>query len=272
MFTQGVGAMLRDSAGFAQPTPLLTTLVGLGLIIFGFLWRSLRRNFPSFTVSLGNVARSQKTWFVVAALVWLNLLNSIHTMRYEMDAYLLPRKLTEQQMSDMRSTLGTHKPTVPVTVVYSMADQEASEYGSQIAQVMRSSGWIVRSQGVNPWEIGPNVSHGNGTFHNLDLANSVGIQVRVGLPGQPKYSDQEPPTTEEVLQQAFNKARIEAGGGSAADKGQYFVFVVVGRRPVALFNPSWTSRLQHWIIQRIMMIRAQNQFSSPDGQSAVTRT
>ena len=170
------------------------------------------------------------------------------------DTYVLPRTLTEDQTANLKRALSSNPSDVDVTVLFNVADQETTEYAGQIFNAIHfAGGWEqVQMDGVNPWN--PEPVGGTKTKFNRNAPLVQGLAIWTCIPGQPTNPDPKHPPAYAILMDAFNASGIPTSGGMTADCGSYYVDIVVGKRPLTVTTqrrhkgpPTLLQRLGYWI-------------------------
>jgi hypothetical protein len=200
--------------------------------------------------------RSRRLWLAVAIFVGLcvtlTLTLFLGQIRTDLDAYVMPRTLSEQQLKQISAVLTGRNPGTPIEVFVSTADGEAISYAVEIINLMKRCGWDARLQTLNPWEDGPSAKHYDGAFYNIYLALDSGISVRVAGESQ-HQSDPLHPGAEVYLREAFQKAEIPSGNAGST-KGSYAVMIEVGKRPYEIRRTTVRSQIGQWIMRNWIMV------------------
>jgi hypothetical protein len=151
--------------------------------------------------------------FAVFCFVIYNLLY-MHSLRSDIDLYLMPRAVTQKQVDDLRDYL-SHRDKYAVSVKVNPLDAEAREYGAQLFNALNGANWDASfdTSGGDP-----------NTLNDGLCINVIGTNAN---PYDPKHD----PAT--ILQQAFAAARIVANCSGGAGAGNYKLYVLVGHRPLA---------------------------------------
>ena len=139
------------------------------------------------------------------------LLLYLYGLRNDLDAYVMPRVITEQQAEQIVRTLQGHDRQVVVNVLTNVADPEALEYGKQDTGAITGGGWKVNFIPINPWDekqVDPKIGPQSMKMY---LALDQGIVQRLCLIGQRQNPDPKHPTPDAILATAFRAAHIEFG-------------------------------------------------------------
>jgi hypothetical protein len=144
--------------------------------------------------------------------------------------YVLPRTLTDKQVNGLRDYL-TRRGTHAITVKVNPLDGEAIEYAAQIFRALKQTAWDVTFSTENA---GPNTQN-------------IGLSIHVAGsdvgPPDPKHDPQQ------LIQAAFRAADIEVNGGGSYGAGKYQLFILVGRRPLAIVRTKpILVKLGQWIM------------------------
>lgn len=186
------------------------------ILVVGILW-------PQFWLRLG---------VLLAIYVSVYGILYIRSLRKDIEAYVLPRRITNDQAEGLREYLSHHEPH-PVTVKVNPRDAEAREYASQILNALKRTEWEVE------------FSTSDAVPHTLNEGLCIGVVGANAGPRDPKHNPQQ------LLQQAFRAARIIANGSSSASAGNYALFVLVGPRPLRLSaSEPLLRRLGRWLAAR----------------------
>jgi hypothetical protein len=243
---EGTSSLLSGRGEYLRV--VLAYSAALGLFIFGLRWPSIRRRMANPVVSkIHEVANDYR--YRISALVLISfsivtiLFVYLRAIRNDLDAYAMPRVVTEKQASRLREYLSSRSPH-PV-IVQSVDTREAQEYAGQIWAVLRATKWDV-----NP----PN--H-NGPWHVSSANDGLGIFAIRGTAKPYTSPDPNNPDAETILKDSFEFAGIPVStGGSVAviggpndDAGA--VTVIVGRRPLSIRNSESVSRkIGEWLVER----------------------
>jgi hypothetical protein len=175
-------------------------------------------------------------------------------LRSDLDAYVMPRKITTKQADSIRQSLMGRDPGIPIEVFVNQTDSESMEYASQLTNAIKAGGWDARFQPLNPWETGPSSIHYDGAFYNIYLALDQGVSIRVS--GEAQHpNDPQHPGANVILQEAFQKAGDISNGGGGAATGPYSVSVEVGRRPLEIRPLTARAQIGNWIMRHWIMPR-----------------
>ena len=241
-----------------KPWPLATVffVIAFVLALIAHNWSAIKPKFAKrlagLTSRIERIAADYRyrtgSLFLAAFIIGIIFLSYMHSFRKDLDMYVMPRSVTTEQSSALQRTLFAAPSDAVVKIVASVADPEAMEYAGQLFNAIRAGGWNTEFQPVNPWD-GDRRPYETMAFSKLSLALDQGLIIRTCLVGQPVNQDPKHPSPDALLGTAFQKAKIEVnGGGSAADCGQYMLYLEVGRRPRVIGEqlPA-LARLGDWI-------------------------
>lgn len=172
-------------------------------------------------------------------------------LRSDLDTYVMPRVLTDEQANEIGAVLSGHNPGITVEVFVNAYDREATPYASQLSKAIKKGGWNVHFQPLSPWDSGVSANHNNGTFFNYYLAMDEGVAIRTALAGPPPNGEdalQSP--AQMILDEAFQKGGIARVGRTAMpNRGQDCIYIEVGKRPLEITNPTLKSKIGDWILR-----------------------
>jgi hypothetical protein len=193
---------------------------GLSIGLLGFYWVRIRqRTRARLMLAIDRVAASQRfrRGCVMVALVLIGsyLIIYLHSLRSDLDTYVMPRVVTDRQARDLRDYLSHHEAHA-LTVKVNPLDEEAMAYAGQLFNAFHNANWDVKLDTSNG---DPNTSN-SGLCTSLTGWNSG--------PPDPKH-DPVP-----LLQDALLNAHIATTCGGGIGAGEYRVFLLVGRRPLML--------------------------------------
>jgi hypothetical protein len=146
------------------------------------------------------------------------LLITLHSLRADVDAYIMPRTFTSKQSGELQDYLSSRESSA-VTVIAVSADQEALDYAAQIYEALRHTNWDVNP----PSHSGPNISPDT---------SFVGVFVRVDVIGQPSNPDPRHPTADAVLCKALSEANVPYHVGYGFSQSKNEISLIVGHRPM----------------------------------------
>lgn len=143
--------------GITLPAPILVTLVGLAIVVFvgaaieqglkGWRWlrsEGLRSALSTILRSRAfGVAFSVRFLWRVAVVVWVVLMTvAVWRIGDDMNRYVLPRQLAEEQKEGIAKELKKHKPQDVKFIVHE-GDEEAGSYRADLQQALERGGWPV---------------------------------------------------------------------------------------------------------------------------------
>jgi hypothetical protein len=221
---------------------------------------------------------------LILAYAVLFAVTYVHTLRSDLDTFIMPRTVTTEQAEKLRDYLSKREPFAVVLDVVPN-DQEAAEYAAELFNALSKTNWDVNPPDHSgpssisiPFVPRPKLndvgSNGKPVYRNIgeyeeahdkwlesEIDRSVpdrmypnaGLFIEVELPGQPTNPDPKHPRPDTVLQDALLYAGIplDGGSGSSADKGKYSILLRISHRRRQLptnFRQSMLFRLGRWIM------------------------
>jgi hypothetical protein len=251
IFALGFGLLAVDSFGAGKPAWETGGYVAAAAAI-----HIIGTKLPRISRILGSNIRSALNMIITilsACFVVYAVFSGVFyvlRLRSDLDAFVIPRTLTDEQREAIRAVLSQHDdPHADINVFASQLDPEAVEYAATLFNAIKDSGWTVRFGNLNPLDTAPNpnLDKYKNTFFPAYLAVDGGVNIRVGYPGQPSNSDPKNLRPDELLGKAFSAARIQHGGGGGANQSGYFVIIAVGRRPLAIRDVPWRFKVAGWL-------------------------
>jgi hypothetical protein len=249
-----LGCGLEALAGLHKGDPLWEVAAwvagALGFHLLGTKWSALeKRMTPRLAAwfhSIGN-DNSYRIWAlgVVVSYFAIGASLYVYQLRSDLDTYVMPRTVTNEQAAIIRISLMRHPTETPINVFANEADSEAMQYAGQLYSAVKQGGWEAHFGGINPWE--PDLPNQKTTFGNLYLALDQGVNIMQGLVGQPENPDPRHPSTADVLIDTLHEAHIDTGGGGTPNLGKYSVTILVCRRPLVLRSESLWSQVRQWL-------------------------
>ena len=256
-------------SGAALWKMLLAIAFGVLCICVANYWTRIKpRLGPSLVASVTWVANNfwLKRILVLTAFGYLVVvvLSFSLQLRSDLDAYITPRTISEEQEAKLLDYLSKHDP-YSVTVRVVPRDQEAANYAGQIFNVLRKTKWDV--QGIEYPQIpaqkkplpddralnGDQIYKTSADFiaaHdawldgeitrkiNEQLYDGYGVFISIEEPGQPIRPDKLHPTPEMKLEDAaatlitgLGNAGVESGGGTSYNKPKDALSILVLHRP-----------------------------------------
>lgn len=193
-------------------------IIGVILLVLSAVWPLRSAESHSFFSSLFfPIMAYRKSWVTaVVLLLWVSLSLQIHSLRSDIDTYVMPRQLTQEQASEVQSYLMSREPH-SIEVKVNSTDQEAIEYASQIQSAIKRGGWDVKFD-TPVDDIQVNTTTGLATWEDGENSRS----------NDPRHDPKQ------LVLEAFQSAHVVFNGGGGASAGTYKLFIIVGRRPLAL--------------------------------------
>jgi hypothetical protein len=236
----------------------------VGFHLLGTKWPVIKlRLWPRLASGIEAIASNRSYRFGALALVvgyfaFAGLLY-IHDLRSDLNAYAMPRTITEKQANRLRDYLSRY-PVYAVTVRVVSHDQEALEYAAELANALKRTNWdatgpsFIRTrrtlQEPKPGDVD---SSGKPVYKNpydyTDAKNAwleqeiikdiedrtsdlTELCIDVELAGQPTNPDPRHPAPWTILRDALHYAGITSTcGGGQADTGTNRILLDVGHRP-----------------------------------------
>ena len=186
----------------------------------------------------------------VAVLIG-QLMDTMFTLRSDMDAYVVPRTLTRTQANAIQKVLSASESPGPINVFSDVSDLEATAYAGWLSGAMINGGWDARDMPVKPWDASDPEKNG-GDFYNVYVAMDQGVSIRTCTVGQPKKPDPRHPTPDVVLRTAFEAAHLNVGSGSKYNCAKYSFIVEVGRRPLEIRTQPLRAKIGEWITRHLV--------------------
>ncbi len=214
---------------------LLAVAVSIFFFIAGLKWPYIKLKTGSrFAFAIDRLANDSRyrlaAILLVGFYIGISSLLYVHSLRRDLDWYVMPRSISEKQADDLREYL-SHREAHAVTVKVNSLDQEATEYAGQIFNALKKTDWDVT---FSTYEGAP-FTLNNGLCLNVEGENAS--------PPDPKHN----PLL--LLQEGLQASNIvvNCSGGSGA--GEYKVFVLVGHRPTVVGDRVPTlSKFGRWIM------------------------
>lgn len=212
--------------------------LGISIVFFlaGIKWPQIKlRTGKRFVVGLDRIANDSRyrtsAILLIAFYIAISGLFYMHSLRSDLNKYVMPRSFTDKQSEELREYLSHHE-SHAVTVKGNPLDTEALEYASQIFNALKQTAWDVT------------FSTFNGEPFTLNNGLSIHVQGSIIGPPDPKHDPQQ------LLQDALRAAHIEAGGGGSG-AGDYRLFILVRHRPLVMEEEETTlSKLGRWIMRQ----------------------
>ena len=267
---------------------IVALVLGLSFFLLGIKWTKLKgRIHLAWTRRIDRIANDYRYRYgasiLLIGLIGFFVLNSLHGLRQDIDEYLTPRTVTQEETDKLREYLAAHDAgAVNIRVV--QHDQEAMEYAGELFNSMRQTNWDVNPPNhdgiayiqdpMRTIEPKPADADSNGnpiykdtndfliahdawleTRISNEFSNQIndtsGLCVQVDLPGQPQNPDPRRPDPALVLRDAMDHAGIEVNClGGAADMGKYTIFLTVGHRPRVMGQgPPMRYKIARWIMR-----------------------
>jgi hypothetical protein len=155
-------------------------------------------------------------WAYFIGTTLYRLSHEAQSLRSNLDLYVRPRTVTQEQISSMAAYLSQYDPH-DIQVIVHANDAEASNYMGQIAGGLIRGGWKIVSTGY------------------IHEQMNQGISINTEQPGQPQNSDPKHPTPELILQRALQQANIPvSGGGGSYNRPAYSITIAIGPRQLVI--------------------------------------
>ena len=149
-------------------------------------------------------------YFIGSTLFRLKL--EAQSLRSNLDLYVKPRTLTEEQITALASSLSQSDPQ-DVKVIVPVNDAEAANYMGQILGGLTRGGWKIAGIAYS------------------DQQMNQGISIFVEQPGQSQNPDPKHPTPDVLLRRALDAAKIIVNGsGGSYGKPAYSLTITIGPR------------------------------------------
>jgi hypothetical protein len=202
------------------------------------VWGKYRSSLPNKLANkMRVVANSPMSLFALFLILWAIPMYQITSLRSDFEMYMMPRQLSQQQAKDLTAYLSSHGP-YSVSVRADPADREALEYASGVFNAIHQSEW---TSDFNLTNDDPKPAGEGLTIQELG-SNSK--------PNDPKHD----PAA--ALREAFQAAGILVTGGGSTGAGTYKLFVMVGRRPLAIGRqPPILFRVGQWFMKMATYFR-----------------
>lgn len=210
---------------------LLAFVTSIGTFVVGIKWPKIKSGAGRFPIAVERIANDSRlragAFFLIALYFGISAFLYMHSLRNDLDTYVMPRVVTERQSHDLREFLSHHE-TYAVTVKFIPSDQKSSRYSGQLVDALKRANWDVTWSSGQPME-----------------PNNAGLCVEAE--GKPKPGSGHDP--QQLLMQAFAAAHIEAGCSGGGGDGPYMLYLQVGLRPLVLGDQESTlSKLGRWIM------------------------
>lgn len=182
-------------------------------------WPSMKKTHLPVAGALEKIARRRRWWETGVVLVIGYFIFTgytyVHSLRDELDTYVLPRTITQEQSDALRDYLSLYE-SYSVTVKANPQDGEAIEYAAQLSSALKRTSWAVDFS----------------TFDGPPYLPPSGVCIdEWGTKAKPTNLKHDP---KELLQQAFQSAHIEINCSGGVAAGDYKLYVVVGHRPLIM--------------------------------------
>ncbi len=228
-------------------------VVGLFLFLLGIKWPRIKSKIP--TAPLRRIEHASNDYryrygvgVLMIGLAGFYAVNSLHSLRNDLDIYAMPRNITQLQASQLHRLLSESHPGAMVDVIVNPGDEEAREYAAQIVNTLNGAGeWDSTFMTVDPWQPDPrNLVEKDGVYI-ANLRMMSGLEIQECHP--PASYDPKHPPAAFLLAQAMAKAQIEVNGsGSSSLCKKYAVSIIVAHRPrkIGLQEPA-LARIGRWL-------------------------
>lgn len=215
LFTSGVAILLASPLWGSAC--ILAGMLGLGVLVWD------RKKAIPVRTPLLVLASLMGSLFIGYSSYQLMAINR------DINMYVLPRSVSEQQVEAFRAYLALHE-AHSVTVKVNPLDNEAREYWGQIFNALRRTSWHVQQS----------------TFAGEPYTLNEGLCIHEqGTSSKPNDLKHDPAA---LLRDAFTTAQITVNCGGSSAAGEYKLFILVGHRPLAVgWRPPWLHRLGSWL-------------------------
>jgi len=208
-------------------------IAGTTLLAASYLWPPSKPETKEFFTKLLSpiAARSRSLALAAVVTLWAILMFQVAALRSDLEMYVIPRQLSVQQAKDLTAYLSAHGP-YSVTVRADPSDREALQYAGAIFSAIHQSDWT---------------SDFNLTNDDPRPLNEGLSIYEIGSSSKPSDPKHDPAA---ALRDAFQSAEILVNGGGSTGAGTYKLFIMVGRRPIAVGQqPRILMRLGRWLMQ-----------------------
>jgi hypothetical protein len=237
-FALGWGGVDRLLAGASLLTVALIFLSSMLVSYAGFKWPFIKRKISiGITSAIERGASNYRLRIGIVFLAVLSvlfpLLLALHSVRSDLDAYVMPRTVTSKQ-ADKLHDFSLHRELSSVTVKVNVTDEEATRYSGQILEALKLAGWNAA------WDTG---GSGNNDVNTLNNGLCIGERGNNPKTGDPTHNPRH------ILEQALEAADIEVtcSTGSGGDR-EYSLFLLVGHRPISTRpKMTWRRRFVQWL-------------------------
>ncbi|HTV83389.1 MAG TPA: hypothetical protein VME18_12120 [Acidobacteriaceae bacterium] len=198
---------------------LVAFALGLVFFLLGVYWTRIKSTLGAHLIArLDRITNDYRYRYGAAVLVIgiaaFYVLDSLHGLRHDLNAYAMPRVVSSGQAESLGSYLSHHEP-YSVTVKVDPSNQEATEYAAELLNAVKAGGWDVTFD-TSAADTPPNT---------LNPGLCIGVVGQNAGPPDPKHDPAQ------SLQAALQSAHIQVNCGSGIGAGQYRLYLLVGPRP-----------------------------------------
>jgi hypothetical protein len=227
------GLAFRSVDVFSPDAYLASVAYGVAAVVVAIIDYKLSwflSKAPWLTRALNHVAARWR--FVVAILVLgvvAMIMTELSSIRTDLETYAMPRRVTPQQAAELKEYL-SHQEKHAVTVKANPTDLEAMEYAAQVFNALHDTEWDAALSTTDD--------------EPRPLNAGLCIMQSGPSPPDPKHDPKQ------ILERALRAAGIGPNCGGGAQGNQSKLFVVVGRRPLALSQGmSLRQRIGIWLLK-----------------------
>jgi hypothetical protein len=199
------------------------------MVYWAFAFHQLGTKWSVVTENLGSRAASILQWTIkiISALIVVYIVFFVFELRSDLDAYAMPRHLTEKQVRKLRESLSHFGPH-DIIIKFRPSDSEATQYARQLQDVFNQGSWNAV---LDPTTEKPDIQY-------------YGIEIyEQGIKQRPRANI----TVPDMIQQAFVSADIRLAGSTATGSGAYRALLLIGPRPLRIVDEPLLMKFAHWL-------------------------